>query len=86
MATAFRLTPQPLTVHPVALRDGIIDLNENSLFDIPDTYVGPAGTSFFVGIVLDFEVTGSDFPARYDFNDQPPVPFVSWVIGAYGPH
>ena len=79
------LDAEPLIVHPVALRDGIIDLNENSLFDIPDTYVGPAGTSFFVGIVLDFEVTGSDFPARYDFNDQPPVPFVSWVIGATAP-
>ena len=79
------LDAEPLIVHPVALRDGIIDLNENSLFDIPDTYVGPAGTSFFIGIVLDFEVTGSDFPARYDFNDQPPVPFVSWVIGATAP-
>ena len=64
------LDAEPLVVHRW-LRDGIIDLNENSLFDIPDTYVGPAGTSFFVGIVLDFEVTGSDFPARYDFNDQP---------------
>jgi hypothetical protein len=76
-----------LVAHPFTIASDVIDLNENTLVDIPDTFVGPAGTSFFAGITIDpdGEVGDPGFPARYDFGDQPGVPGVSWVIGANGP-
>jgi parallel beta-helix repeat protein len=73
-----------LASQPFTIVEDMIDLNENTLIDIPDTFVGPNGTSFFVGVILDFAVTGDDFPARYDLDD-PWVPGVSWVIGAGAP-
>jgi hypothetical protein len=49
--------------------------------DIPDTYVGPAGTSFFVGAYGTFGGS-SDFPAAYD-NTFPDL--VSWAVAGPNP-
>ena len=33
----------------IELVEGMNDLNENTLFNVPEVFIGPNGTSFFVG-------------------------------------
>ena len=49
--------------------------------DIPDTTVG---ASFFVGVIVDTALGGSDFPAGYD-TGEPAVAGASWIVGANQP-
>ena len=74
-----------LTVEP-----GMDDPVEFSRIDIPDTYVGPNGTSFFVGAVLDVPVNDtkslrdSIYPAAANW-DEPTTPGRSWLVGTSAP-
>jgi hypothetical protein len=52
------------------------------VIDIPDTYVGPNGTSFFIGAYR--SVTGSDFPAPIDASGEE-ILDRCWVIGHEAP-
>ena len=51
--------------------------------DIPDTYVGPAGTGFFVGTILAYPNEDA-FPCPLDAT-APTTLGVSWIIGRDGP-
>ncbi|MCH7812883.1 MAG: proprotein convertase P-domain-containing protein, partial [Planctomycetes bacterium] len=54
--------------------------NDTDIFtnvDIPDTLVGPAGTSFFVGAKIGH--FAGEHPASYD--TDPPLPSPSWIAG-----
>ena len=57
-------------------------LGEFRTIDIPDTYVGPNGTSFFIGGYR--AVTDSDFPAPLDASGEE-ILDRCWVIGHEGP-
>lgn len=53
--------------------------------DIPDTYVGEAGTIFFVGVVMAYpEPVDSVFPCALD-NTPTGTAGVNWIVGAEGP-
>ncbi|MCH2134620.1 MAG: PA14 domain-containing protein [Phycisphaerales bacterium] len=53
--------------------------------DIPDTYIGEAGTTYFVGVLMAYaEPVDAAFPAAYD-NSEPNTTGVSWIIGANSP-
>ena len=74
-----------LTIEP-----GMDNPVEFSRIDIPDTYVGPNGTSFFVGAVLDVPVRdmkslrNSIYPAAANW-DEPTMYSRSWLVGTSGP-
>ena len=51
--------------------------------DLPDTYVGEAGTSFFVGTILEYP-DESAYPCPLD-GTAPATLGVSWIIGNDGP-
>lgn len=63
---------------------GMTDPDTLVRLDMPQTKIGPIGTSFFVGVVVDVELGGSDFPARADW-DEPTTPDRSWIVGAIAP-
>ena len=51
--------------------------------DLPDTFVGEAGTSFFVGAIIEYPAEDA-FPCPLD-GTAPSTPGVSWIIGREGP-
>ncbi len=46
--------------------------------DIPATYVGPAGTSFFVGILMHITDVDATYPASYDDSSDHRVSWLAW--------
>ncbi len=60
---------------------GMNDPDVLTRIDVPDTFVGPAGTSFFAGVIVDVPLTSSDFPGSGDW-DAPTTPGRSWIVGA----
>ena len=57
------------------------DSNTYEIADIVDTYVGPAGTSFFVGAIVHDFVLFTDFPGAK--HSTAPT-FTSWLVGKNG--
>ena len=70
-----------LSSHSLMVEEDMAVSGVPARIDIPDTVVGP---SFFVGVVVDTALDGSDFPAGYD-TDEPVVAGASWLIGANQP-
>ena len=71
---------QPLVSVPVQALDGFTG---NWIYeDIPDTYVGRAGSSFFVGIWGFYPVGSNAYPAGLDFESQT---LRSWWISSTTP-
>ncbi len=54
--------------------------------DIPDTYVGPAGSSFFVGFIMHVTNVGNTYPASYDDSSDHRVSWLAWSPNAFGPN
>jgi hypothetical protein len=73
-----------LMSHSMIVQPGMDNPNELSRVDVPDTFVGAAGTSFFVGVIDDVALGSSDFPAAGDW-DPPATPGRSWLVGANAP-
>ena len=73
------LTSWSLTIEP-----GMDNPDALSRIDVPDTFVGIEGTSFFVGAILDVPSGGSIYPAAADW-DEPTTPGRSWLVGANAP-
>ncbi|MGA1399693.1 MAG: right-handed parallel beta-helix repeat-containing protein [Phycisphaerales bacterium] len=73
-----------LTSHSIVVEPGMDDPDVVVRFEIPPVEVGPSGTSYFVGIIVDVELTSSDFPASGDW-DAPNIPGRSWLVGAFKP-
>lgn len=57
------------------------DTNTYETADIPDTYVGPAGTSFFVGAIVHDFVLFTDYPGAK--HSTAPT-YTSWLVGKNG--
>lgn len=51
--------------------------------DLPDTYIGPDGTSFFIGVILEYP-NESSYPCPLD-TSVPATLGVSWFLGHEGP-
>lgn len=75
---------QVIASRSIVVESGMDDPDIVVRFEIPTVEVGPAGTSYFVGIVVDVELTSSDFPAAGDW-DAPNIPGRSWLVGAFEP-
>ncbi|MGA1058610.1 MAG: right-handed parallel beta-helix repeat-containing protein, partial [Phycisphaerales bacterium] len=75
---------QVLSSQSIVVEPGMDDPDIVVRFEIPPVEVGPAGTSYFVGIIVDVELTSSDFPASGDW-DAPNLPGRSWLVGAFKP-
>lgn len=54
--------------------------------DIPDTYVGPAGTNFFAGIVMHITDVDHTTPATYDDSSDRRSSWWAWGADAIDPH
>jgi hypothetical protein len=72
-----------LMSHSMIVQPGMDNPNGLSRVDVPDTYVGPAGTSFFVGVIDDETLGGDDFPAAGDWDAA--TAGRSWLVGANAP-
>ena len=72
-----------LMSHSFIVEPGMNDPDVLTRIDVPDTFVGPAGTSFFAGVIVDVPLTSSDFPASGDWDA--PITGRSWIVGAVGP-
>ncbi len=75
---------QVLSSRSIVVEPGMDDPDVVVRFEIPTVEVGPAGTSYFVGIIVDVELTSADFPASGDW-DPPHAPGRSWLVGAFKP-
>ncbi|MBL8879706.1 MAG: SUMF1/EgtB/PvdO family nonheme iron enzyme [Phycisphaerales bacterium] len=54
--------------------------------DLPDTYVGPEGTKFVVGIVMHIADTNATAPATYDDSSDFRVSWFAWSATAIDPN
>ena len=75
---------QVLASRSIVVEPGMDDPDIVVRFEIPPVEVGPPGTSYFVGIIVDVELTSADFPAAGDW-DAPHFAGRSWLVGAFKP-
>lgn len=57
-----------------------------TVVDIPDTLIGPEGTNFFIGIVMNDFDTNITFPASYDDSSDLRASWIAWSPNAIDPN